>query len=761
MKKYILSFYTLFLAFFSFAQVPDISLGLDEKFCDEPDIAFIEFGGTTLAGTYNFLTTNLNCVTGEVSGTVEITQDPNDETVFLATDFSFGLFEACFNIDPPSGNLRWKYENFFITWIGSDNYGETYSFIDFASNGNDWTFTYTNTYGDLATVQLTRIDGEDIPFATIDPQGGANPDLSILWSTGETTPSIEITANGSYSVTVSDLTGNSETASIQITDWNKPHPDLPALLDIYNKSNGSNWVDNEGWRQAFDEDDGCNPCDGNWFGIECENNRVLSIILDDNNLDGQISIALGFLDATEVVSMANNNLTGFIPSQISSGLPLKVLDLSNNQLIGTIPVALTTVSSLEELDLSNNELTEDIPREIGDLNVSFLNIGSNQLTGTIPSELGDIQQLTTFIASSNQLTGTIPTELFTIPNINTIVISNNFLSGTLPENFISNNFARLSVANNNLTGTIPSSYGEMPIIQFNVSFNNLEGEVPDFQNMSPFCFDFSMAGNDFDGSPPMLSATAISQLDLSFNNFEGDIPEAYFNLDFMRNLNLSNNNFTGTIPEQLLSIETMRFFDVSHNNLTGPIPSYIGEVPGFFLVDLSNNDLSGCYPVMDSLCTLNYSQVDTMVTFNNNQTYTFDREAGYDFTNNPKLPWSGFATNLCNGDSEIGAPCDDGDPSTTNDGIVDDCTCDQLLSVHELDGQTLTVYPNPASNVINIDVLDSNNLNANLYNATGQLIKQMDFNISNKVSDLNTGIYILEIRDKTKNISIVEKIIIE
>lgn len=39
------------------------------------------------------------------------------------------------------------------------------------------------------------------------------------------------------------------------------------------------------------------------------------------------------------------------------------------------------------------------------------------------------------------------------------------------------------------------------------------------------------------------------------------------------------------------------------------------------------------------------------------------------------MPWQGVEANYCNGEPQIGAPCDDGNPNTENDRIQADCTC--------------------------------------------------------------------------------------
>ena len=82
--------------------------------------------------------------------------------------------------------------------------------------------------------------------------------------------------------------------------------------------------------------------------------------------------------------------------------------------------------------------------------------------------------------------------------------------------------------------------------------------------------------------------------------------------------------------------------------------------------------MSGCFP--ESLSNLCYL-TDTIFydcSWNNDNI----EGCQYDFRNNLQLPWQGDFSKFCNGDTQIGATCDDGDANTTNDRIqMDDCSC--------------------------------------------------------------------------------------
>jgi len=405
---------------------------------------------------------------------------------------------------------------------------------------------------------------------------------------------------------------------------------------------------------------------------------------------------------------------------------------------------------------------QSIPVEISESNLAVLDISQNQFTGEIPREIGKNQRLNAFSAFSNQLTGEIPSSLFELPFLSSVILSNNFLEGNLPSNIVSQRLEILSISNNNLSGTIPEWVMDIPFFRLDLSFNNFEGEIKPFNNLSGFTTDLNFAGNNLEGTLPQIpDSIIIFRVNFSYNNFSGEIPPNYFEILSNSSLNLSGNSLTGSIPDNFFATNRIRTLDLSDNNLSGQIPLFLNEIENPLLIDFSNNNFEGCFPQIDSICALGQSSKDSIFTLNNGQSYIFDREAGFDFTNNPKLPWSGSAINFCDGDDQIGAPCDDGDASTTNEAITDDCTCQMATSIHELNGQSLSVYPNPVKDILNIEVLYTEGLNAKLYNSTGQLVRKLNFNIANNISDLQSGIYILEVIDSKKNNSIIEKIIIE
>jgi gliding motility-associated-like protein len=107
--------------------------------------------------------------------------------------------------------------------------GATTQSITVTASGN-YSVTITDANGCTATSTATSVVVSPLPTATITVSGPINfcaggsvtltasSAASYLWSTGETTQSITISASGSYSVTITDANGCTATATQTITD---------------------------------------------------------------------------------------------------------------------------------------------------------------------------------------------------------------------------------------------------------------------------------------------------------------------------------------------------------------------------------------------------------------------------------------------------------------------------------------------------------------------------------------------------------------
>lgn len=162
-------------------------------------------------------------------------------------------------------------------------------------------------------------------------------------------------------------------------DFNMAERD--ALMAFYAASNGPQWVNNTNWGSD-------KPLD-QWYGVTLRDGRVTALLLDNNNLKGDIAESIGELEKMETLSLAENQLTGDITAIISGMHGLTSLNLSTNQLSGMIPV------------------------EIGELrNLLLLSLNDNYFTGMIPEGLINIQSLQTLRLRDNFLSGEIPSVIY-------------------------------------------------------------------------------------------------------------------------------------------------------------------------------------------------------------------------------------------------------------------------------------------------------------------------------------------------------------
>jgi len=144
--------------------------------------------------------------------------------------------------------------------------------------------------------------------------------------------------------------------------------DSLALVDLYWATDGANWTHNTNWLSSNV---------GMWYGITkfsypYDTTRIVRILLNNNNLNGNIPLSIGNLDYATNIYLNNNNITGSIPHTIGRMYNLKLFGINNNQLTGSLTDSICRLINLNSFDISNNNFTGNIPDSITQL--QFLNV---------------------------------------------------------------------------------------------------------------------------------------------------------------------------------------------------------------------------------------------------------------------------------------------------------------------------------------------------------------------------------------------------
>jgi len=340
---------------------------------------------------------------------------------------------------------------------------------DIPLNDFPTTFNYADTIPALAQAD----DGSQY-YYTITNDGA--PDL-ILTSNLQT---LSVTAGG-------------ETGGCGSTLAEEYH----ALMDLYAATNGAEWKNNTGWRDA-------NPSVvqsvQGWYGVQTDATGHVTVLdLDGiidwgnytnndgyqvypgNNLSGTIPLSIGKLKCLTGLNFGGNQLTGTIPSEVGQLTNLQWLIFSFNQLSGSIPSSIWNLTKLVAFYAESNRLTGGIPPEVGNLtNLWAIQLMDNYLTGPIPKEFGNLKNMQYFHLYDNNFTGAIPPELGSMTNCVSFGLHRNQLTGTIPPELGNlQNVAVIYLGKNQLTGSVPESLGNLPrLFQLYLDSCSFSGPIP-------------------------------------------------------------------------------------------------------------------------------------------------------------------------------------------------------------------------------------------------------------------------------------------
>ncbi len=316
----------------------------------------------------------------------------------------------------------------------------------------------------------------------------------------------------------------------------------------------------------------------------------------------------------------------------------------------------------------------------------------NNIWGNLPAEIGALIQLDTLVIAGTgcALFGELPIQLWDLTSLRRLFISNcSELNVELPPeigNLTELRYLKIYGGQNN--GSLPPEIGNLTnLIQLRLYGNefsgNLPSEIGNLQNLE----ELRLENNQLTGELPaeIGNMQSLIEINLSTNNFEGELPKEIGNLQNLVDVDLRNNSLEGEVPGEIGNMQNLLYLNLRSNNFTG-ISTDIVNAQSLIIFDIGYNMLEGCIDL--TLC----DSINNLKLANN----PLIANQGIDFCD------LYFEQNL----SQIGAPCDDGDITITNDFINADCTCGN--AIFEPDDSYVSVLNNSA--IWNYFQIDTSNI---------------------------------------------------
>ena len=237
-----------------------------------------------------------------------------------------------------------------------------------------------------------------------------------------------------------------------------------AWLDFYRESSSTNalWKNSNGWRLGSERNQNRKWYNENvppicsWYGISCQNNKLIWLNLSNNNLQKTFTGSFVKLKNLEVLNLSENlNFNAEFKSEFKTSLTnLKEIKLSytNTKNLNNLP------ESLEKLDAQKLTLTEFPFTDLANLKEIDLSLGLLSGVSNI-KPLFDRPKLEKLIVQNAKLRGSIPApaSLPATATIKEINLKNNQLTGKLPPwvKNLTSQPVKIDFAQNYITGPFP------------------------------------------------------------------------------------------------------------------------------------------------------------------------------------------------------------------------------------------------------------------------------------------------------------------
>ncbi|GJT74357.1 leucine-rich repeat-containing protein [Tanacetum coccineum] len=280
--------------------------------------------------------------------------------------------------------------------------------------------------------------------------------------------------------------------------------------------------------------------------------KLESLDISNNDIHGHIPDWVGEIGGNRllVLDLSNNSIAGTIPNVYDAFVAFEGLILNGNQLEGEIPTSLYKCHSLKVLDLGNNYLNGTFPSWLGNLpNLQAFILKSNNFHGYIFNS-SDVEfpfpSLRVFDLSNNGFQGRLPENYFLNFNAMKKVVK----KATKPEYlYIGGQYYSIMIVVKGADQEIPRLFVEYTIVD--LSNNKFENEIPNIIGNLRSLKVLDLSHNKLNGRIPKSfgKLSEIESLDLSCNQLTGEIPPSLVALTFLSFLNISQNHLMGRIPQ--------------------------------------------------------------------------------------------------------------------------------------------------------------------------------------------------------------------
>lgn len=515
--------------------------------------------------------------------------------------------------------------------------------------------------------------------------------------------------------------------------WSISNAERSALINIYNATDGENW--NRSWDLETDP--------RNWFGIVVKNGAVIEL-----NLSG-------------------NALTGFFPTHVTSLTQLTKLDLSNNKLSGEVAMGISSLSSLIRLDISNNRLIGDPTNSLSGLfNLEDLGLGGNKFI--IPDANAMLQNFNNIkvLNIADLELAAIPSKIGAFPNLETLIVDNNQIAANAFGSIAGlTKLKTLSLSNTGLAQLPTQISQRTQLTSLDLSNNNFsEQNLTGLSNLVNLEW-LSLENNQFSQIPAQISALKkLQTLNLGRNKISGGISTITL-LPNLQQLFLNNNQISGNFPSALLGMQKLLMLNLNSNQLTGELPDKLPKITHisnnrFSKVDLSNYLMDFSEQTDFNYSPQRYDQEKTVLAVVG-QPAKLDQSASGDYsftwfknldqrlnTTTSSLSFNSVESTdfaVYTAEAYHNSMLDNNlmfhlslfrEPITLGDALA-------TLGTSEL--KDLSIYPNPASDYINIINVKHDIQKVTIFDLTGkQMLSENKERIY--ISKLPSGVYLLSVK---------------